>query len=449
MTAIAVVFVLLATGAVALGISTAPRSTAAVVAPTSEPTADAARTQPEGLAPVSRLRTCMVATAAADPLLGTLAATVMNATTGEILFDRDGAAPVSPASAQQLLTAAAAITSLGPDTTFTTRVIDGTTAGSIVLVGGGDPTLSTTAASVYDGAPLISDLATAAMAKYVTAHPGVPITRIELDASLWDAADNWDPSWPASERTEGYLPYITALMIDGDRADPTQLISARSDDPIARAGAAFASAAGLSGITFTRGKATGTTVLAEVSSQPVRTLVSQMLADSDNAIAEMLARATSLKQNLGGTSGSLEQALSTPLATLGMPGVDGLGITDGSGESANNAVPPLFLAQLMVKINSGEQGLGVVLDALPRGGTSGDLVDRFSGENAAAGESVRAKTGWIFRERSLAGVVTAADGTDLTFAFYALGEAITFDSQQALDTLTAAVYSCGDNLSNN
>jgi serine-type D-Ala-D-Ala carboxypeptidase/endopeptidase (penicillin-binding protein 4) len=448
-TALAIVFVVLSTGAVYLGTSLAQRPTAAVAIPTSEPTADAARLIPEGLPPASRLRTCTVGAAAADPLLGNLAASVINVKTGETLFDRGGASPQSPAGALQLVTAAAAITTLGPQATLSTKVLDGTTPGSIVLVGGGDPTLSTTRDSVYVGAPLMSDLATAAMAKYAIAHPGVPVTSIVLDASLWDSEDKWDSSWPTSERTEGYLPFITALMVDGDRADATQLISARGDDPITRAGQAFATAAGLTGVTFSRAPATSTTVLATVTSQPVSKLISQMLMNSDNALAEMLARAISLKQGGGGTSASLQKVIPGALATLGVTGADALIVKDGSGESANNGVPPLFLAQLMVKVSADEKGLGVVLDGLPAGGVSGDLADRFTGDNAVAGEAVRAKSGWIFRERSLAGVLTAADGTLLSFAFYGLGEAITYDTREALDALTTAVHACGNNLSNN
>ena len=45
--------------------------------------------------------------------------------------------------------------------------------------------------------------------------------------------------------------------------------------------------------------------------------------------------------------------------------------------------------------------------------------------------------------------MTTADGAALAFAFYGLGDAITFDTRESLDTLVAAVHSCGNNLSNN
>ena len=49
----------------------------------------------------------------------------------------------------------------------------------------------------------------------------------------------------------------------------------------------------------------------------------------------------------------------------------------------------------------------------------------------------------ILRHRT----IDAADGTKLTFAFYAIGP-VRDDARAALDTLTTAVYACGDNLAN-
>ena len=46
-----------------------------------------------------------------------------------------------------------------------------------------------------------------------------------------------------------------------------------------------------------------------------------------------------------------------------------------------------------------------------------------------------------------AGIIDAADGSVLTFAFFALDD-VADSSKQALDTITAAAYRCGNNLSN-
>ncbi|HEY9499610.1 MAG TPA: D-alanyl-D-alanine carboxypeptidase, partial [Terrimesophilobacter sp.] len=76
------------------------------------------------------------------------------------------------------------------------------------------------------------------------------------------------------------------------------------------------------------------------------------------------------------------------------------------------------------------------------------LASRFSGSNSVARGAVIAKTGWIKTSRTLAGIVHAADGTPLAFAFYALGP-VRADATIALDTVTTGVYRCGNNLSNN
>ena len=444
--ALGVVFLLLATGALFAGIASGSGRAATV--PLASESAAPPRTQPSAVPASTHLRTCSIASAAALPDLGTLAASVVNANTGEVLFDRAGTTPAPTGSVLKLLTAAAAIKVLGANAQFTTRVVDGSSEGSIVLVGGGDPTLATTSDSFYEGAPLISDLAETAVAAYTAKHPGKPITQIVLDSTLWNPTDNWDPSWPDSERAEGYLAYVTALQVDGDRADPTQSESPRGDDPIGRAGQAFADAAGLDDVSFSRGTAIGTTVLAEVKSQPLSTLIGQMLLTSDNTLAESIARLTSKGAGMDGSSGSVGQIVPLTMKELGLD-TTGLVIRDGSGESADNAVAPVFVSRLLIKIRANEADLGQIYSGMPVGGQTGDLDDRFTGANEVAAGKVVAKPGWIDNERSVAGIINSADGTPLAFAFYGLGEAISFDTREALDTLTTAAYTCGDNLSNN
>lgn len=445
--ALAVAFLLLGTAAVFAGVA-AGSSGAGV--PEASQSAAPPRPQPSAFPLASRLRTCSVTGAAANPALGSLAGSVVNANTGEVLLDRGGTTPQRTASVLKVLTAAAAVLVLGPDAQLSTRVIDGSSPGTIVLVGGGDPTLATTSNSYYQGAPLIADLAEAAIDRYEQLHPGVPITSIVLDATMWSTGDAWDPNWPASERTQGYQAYVTALMVDGDRADPTEAVSPRSTDPVTRAGQAFAAAADLEDVSFSTGSAVGSTVLAEVKSQPVRVLLDQMLKDSDNTLAENLARVVSKTAGLSGAAASLQQAITGALNRTELPATTGSVIKDGSGLSDANAVSPQYVAELMVAIRANALGLKVVYDTLPVAGQSGDLADRFTGANAVAAGRVVAKPGWIDSQRSLAGIMDAADGTPLAFAFYAINtDGIPYEARAALDDLTTAVFNCGDNLSNN
>lgn len=453
--AAAVVFVLLGTGSVFAGVaagSSASASPNKAVGPSStpKPTTPPPRPVPAALADPTHLRTCSIAAKATDPNLLTFQGSVINATTGEVLFDRNGATPSRTASVLKTLTSAAALAVLGPDYQLSTKVVTGAEPGSIVLVGGGDPTLSAGGGSVYKGAPTVVDLANQAKAAWATLHKddGVEITSVVLDSTMWDPADNWDPSWERSEQTQGYQPEVTALMVDGSRANPRAQDSPRSNDPIGDAGKAFVSALGINGVSVSTGAApAGTTPLGEVKSQPVKTLIGQMLPVSDNTLGEMLARVTSKVAGDNGSSASLAKVIPNALVSYGLKPT-GVVIRDGSGLSNNNAVPATFVAQLMAKVAGGGQNLNIILDALPVAGKTGTLASRFTGANAVARGAVSAKTGWIKTEYALAGVIHASDGTLLSFAFYALG-AINSRTQPALDTITAGAFSCGNNLSNN
>jgi D-alanyl-D-alanine carboxypeptidase/D-alanyl-D-alanine-endopeptidase (penicillin-binding protein 4) len=456
--ALGVVFVLLGTGAVFAGVAVA---SAPVAAPTTAPTTAPPRPTPSAVPTASRLRTCSVAGAATDPRLMTLTGSVLRADTGEVLWDHGASTGVPTASTMKLLIAAAAVAVLTPDYQIATDVVDGSTAGTIVLVGHGDPTLSALPAgqeSVYAGAPKLSDLASQVVAAYATRHPGVPISQVVLDASYWDPADNWEPSVKQSERTQGYQSLTTALQVDGDRANPKAETSPRSTDPIGNAGAAFVAAlknadpGGVvdNSVATSNGSAvSGAAPLGEVKSQPVRTLISQMLLPSDNTLGEMLARIVSKVSGFDGTFASLQQAIPGALnAGFKIPAA-GLTIVDGSGESANNKIPPATMTSLLRLIQAGTLNLDVVRAAMPVAGKTGTLASRFSGANAVVRGNVTAKTGWIDTEYALAGFMTAADGTVLVFAFDAIGQGIKSSAKAALDTLTVAAYTCGDNLSNN
>ena len=133
------------------------------------------RPQPSASPIAAKLRTCSVQKLAEDPRLMELAGAVVRADTGEQLYGFHSASAQRTGSVLKVLTASAAIAVLGADFQITTRVVDGSTAGSIVLVGSGDATLSAMPAgteSVYAGAPKLSSLAASVISKYSAAHPG-------------------------------------------------------------------------------------------------------------------------------------------------------------------------------------------------------------------------------------------------------------------------------------
>lgn len=450
----AVVFALLGTGAVIAGTATGPSNPAALLPGTPTPSAmPRPRPAPAKATTASHLRTCSVAALATDPRLANFQAQVLNATTGEVLFDRGGTTPSRTASVFKLLTSAAALNVLGPDYRATTTVVKGARPGSVVLVGGGDLTLSRTPSgteSVYPGAPHLDDLARQTLAAWQAdpANAGTKITSLVLDSSMF-ADPGWEPGWARTELAGGYMPEITALQVDGDRNNPAQNTSPRSEDPIGRAGTAFADVLG-GNVAITRGTAAaGAVKLASVQSAPVSTLIKQALIVSDNALAEMLARLVAVKSGAGNTFAAEPKAILGGLADYGID-TGGIVALDGSGLNPGNAVPPAYLTKLLVKINAREGGLGVIFDGLPVAGKTGSLSysDRFAGPNSVADGAVFAKTGWIDTGYTLAGIIHSADGTPLTFAVYALGD-VRDNAKQAIDTITAGFFRCGDNLANN
>ncbi|WP_241976461.1 MULTISPECIES: D-alanyl-D-alanine carboxypeptidase [unclassified Cryobacterium] len=455
------VALLLGAGAVLIGASTrapdaaatasiaAANTGASVNVPAAEPVSE--RPVPATASDARNLRTCSVSALAADPRLAEFQAQVVNASTGEVLFDRGGDTSSRTASVLKVLTSAAALEVLGPDYRATTTVVTGSTPGSVVLVGGGDLTLTrlpTGTESVYPGAAHVDELARQTLAAWQANPENPPITSLVLDASFF-GGPGWEPSWDELERNAGSMPDVTALQVDGDRDDPSRQSSSRSSDPVGRAGAAFAAALG-GGVSVSVGTApAGAEQLAAARSQPVSVLIGQSLIVSDNTLAEMLARLVAVESGAGNTFGALQESVVTALDAYGID-TTGIIIRDGSGLSDDNAVPPSYLTRLFVKINARDGDLGVIFDGLPiAGGPTGSLSysDRFTGDNAVADGSVFAKTGWIDTGYTLSGIIRAADGTPLTFAVYALGD-VSDNAKQALDTITAGFFRCGDNLSN-
>jgi D-alanyl-D-alanine carboxypeptidase/D-alanyl-D-alanine-endopeptidase (penicillin-binding protein 4) len=446
-TALVLTFLLLVAGAAGLGYAAGQEAGAEVAAPD-----DPARAVPAIAPNAVPLRTCSVQAAATAAALGTLHGQVARADNGEVLFSRLPDDVLQPGTSAAVITASAAAAKLGADFQITTTVVDSPTAGSIVLVGRGDATLSALPegqTSVYAGAPTVAALAAATLTAYEAAHPGVPITEVVLDASYWDKADRWNSTWSRELQTGGQLSEVTALQVDGDRVDPTQETSPRSTDPIGRAGDAFVEALGLdpAQITVREGNAeAGAAVLGEVNSQPLSTLIEQMLRQNDGTLAEMLARVVSVESEFSGSAASLQQAIPQALQALGMT-TDELTVRDGSGYSRDNSVSAAFMANLMGAVASNET-LATVVSSLSVSGESGTLAERFTGDSAPAAGAIAGVTGSLDGSRSLAGVITAADGTVLNFSLIAVGGGVADDAQAALDSVAGSIYGCGNNLSN-
>lgn len=377
----------------------------------------------------------------ADHRLGSrVSATVVDAETGQVLLDRGAAEPVTPASTAKLATSVALLSVTEPDQRLTTRLVAGSRPGDVVLVGGGDPTLSAAPAgkpTAYEGAARVSTLA--ALAKQAGLGP---VSRVVVDSSLF-SGPTMAPTWNPADVRGGYVAPITAAMVDAGRQDG---LRARSTAPDLAAGRALAVALGVAKAAVVRGRApVGATTLAAVSSQPIPRLVEQMLLASDNVLAEALARQVAIAEGGPASFAGAVDATREVLGRLGMPAGDKL--LDGSGLSAQDRVTPALLAALLRAAADPDQpGLHALVPGLPVSGYLGTLDDRYrTGPAALAAGEVRAKTGTLDGVSSLAGLVRGADGRLLVFAVVAdrVPAGGTLPAEAALDEVAAALTTCG------
>ena len=376
-----------------------------------------------------------------DPALGPLrTASVMDATTGEQLFGSGEGKAAIPASTIKIATAVAALDALGADHRLETRVVAGPKPGEIVLVGGGDPTLTAEKAKGAHGPASLQELAD--RTAKVLERQGLEKIRLDYDVSRY--------SGPARHRigpNENIAP-VSPLMVDEGRLDDsTQGPAPRSGDPARDAARAFGELLEKRGLEVEdepgrRSADDDAARIAAVRSQPLSALVERMITSSDNDIAEALARQTATAAGDPASFDGAEKAVRARLKQLDLP-VGGAHFKDGSGLDRRDKVSAGLLARLLLRAADPDRAeLRPALTGLPVAGFSGTLRSRY--EKADAGKGmVRAKTGTLTGVNTLAGTVVDADGRLLVFAFMTNGTSNPGAAQAALDRLAAAVANCG------
>src|SRR3954452_7929442 len=313
---------------------------------------------------------------ASSPALGgALAALVVDATPGHPLFVRRPGARLPPASTTKLLTAIAALRTLGPATTLTTKVVR--SGRTVYLVGGGDVTLAASARNVYPAPATLAELA----ARTAAAGGGTPL-RLRYDDTLWQGpatAAGWSPGYVSG----GNVAPVSALEVDEGRL--TGFTSAhpqpRQADPARAAALAFRAALTAAGVRVTgtvgRARAPEASAIASVSSPPVSALVQRMLTASDKHLAEALARGTALRQGQPATFAGGARAVTSALAQAGVPTAS-TKLVDGSGLSTLDRLTPRVLVAAL-RLVATRPELRPIAAGLPVAGFTGTLADRYRG----------------------------------------------------------------------
>jgi serine-type D-Ala-D-Ala carboxypeptidase/endopeptidase (penicillin-binding protein 4) len=337
---------------------------------------------------------------------------------GDVVLAREPDRALIPASNMKLLVALGALERLGADTTLRTavraRVAGGIVGGDLWLVGGGDPLLATKAYA--DSLPRqpqphtsIEELAQRVRAAGVTEVRG----RVLGDESRYDT-ERYAPEWKPQYRRDNEVGPQSALTVNDGFAVLRPRRQA-AEAPAVAAAATFTAALQAAGVVVAgapgSGRAPdGTPEIAAIESLPVRSLVAQMLVESDNLTAELLVKELAAHPGEVGTTDGGLAVVRSVLAALGLP-LEGFEARDGSGLAREDRVTCRMLHAALADPAREE----TFEDALAVANRTGTLAPpRFAG-NPAAGR-LRAKTGSLDGVSALSGYVDARDGT-LAFSF--------------------------------
>lgn len=397
---------------------------------------------------------------------------VVIAQDGSVLYDDGGSRAVTPASAQKLIVADAAISDLGPQFRFDTLLAasqpaqNGAIDGNLWLEGSGDPTLRSN--DLRAGIAILRKAGIAAVRGSVT-----------VDGSAV-AGEEINPLWNADDSNEDFMAATSGISVDEDTVEfhvigtssgqtaQIRLYPRSSDvhyygavqtgggDDVIIAGTETPNEFRLSGdipagveekyylpvhgvdryagsvltallkdngVAVSQPPQTGTVpldaqILWEHRSPPLAQILKHMLVHSDNHFAEQLMRA------VGGQNGDTaddHHGLSAERAVLAAQDIPmpGLHIVDGSGLAHANRVAGITLARILAYYDAQPHG-NVLYPLLPRGGKDGTLkMYQFT----SAQGRVRAKSGHVDGVASLAGYVDTRKHGRLVFAFLINGSA--------------------------
>ena len=389
-----------------------------------------------------------------------VSAVVADPATGKVLWSQHPDQLSTPASTTKLVTSAAALAALGPGATFTTKVVRGATQNSVILVGGGDPTLAVHPypAGQYPRPATLASLATTT-ARMLKAQ-GHRTVSLGYDDSRY-TGPGLAPGWPAAYVSTGNVTPISALEVDQGRLttsgapqddDEPYNLRARTSDPAGMAAAAFAALLTADGIHVTGSPVAqkaqpNAGILASTNSPPLSAIVQQMLEESNNVIAENLARQVALASSQPASYSGAADAVAKELSELGIS-TSGPHLVDGSGLSPQDAIAPATLVKTL-RLATTNPRIRPLLAGLPVAGFSGTLSagqSVFAGIGGPALGSVRAKTGNLSTVTALAGLATDRAGRTLAFAFMAdkiPAAGMLRTAANAINDAAAALANCG------
>ena len=321
------------------------------------------------------------------------AALAVDLRTGAVVYSRNAALALVPASNQKLPVAYAALAQLGPGYRFHTEIVaSGTLVGDVWhgdlwLRGYGDPTL---------GPDDLAELATDVASWGIRRVDGAVIA----DESWFDAlrvGPGWKPRFYIQES-----PPLSALVVDRGRYR-----GRTSANPALAAASLLRQALGSAGVTVAERTRSGVLnltglPLARDVSDPLADIVRFMGRESDNYTAEMLVKQLGAVYAGHGSTAAGVRVVRDALAAAGIP-LAGVRLADGSGLSSLDRLTATAVVTLLEAGLAETDLRGAFLQSLAVAGVDGTLADRL--RSSPARGQVIAKTGTTRTASALSGFV--------------------------------------------
>lgn len=305
---------------------------------------------------------------AVEPELSNPSVSLIDVSTGEIVFESNAFSQRKPASTMKILAAAATLKHLKPDQVFTTRVSLGTVPDSIVIDGEFDPWISMDhQVATKMKRTSFPRIAFNSLSK-VKESSGGSIKKLKVYYNGIYA--NEVASFKAFYKKRG----VTAAFIKVSDEKATSLVSEE--------------------------------ILTSESPQVIK-MLDWFLLWSDNQLSERMAKIAAKYAGNEFNDEGVAVTFAEILISFGINPAQ-IVVIDASGLSRQNKITAHVLAQLLYKIHS-DPVLSRLIESLPVGGESGTLRNRYIETAPDAVGLVKAKTGTLTGTVSLAGYVQSGD----------------------------------------
>ena len=331
---------------------------------------------------------------AASPALSNPSVSLIDVSTGKVVFESNANSPRKPASLMKLLSASATLRYLDPSKTFATSLALGPTLESVVIDGEYDPWISMNSKEAIKMRRTSFYALASKSLSVIAQRSGEPVKKLQVyynDLYSKDVAN-----FKAYYKKRGVIATIVSV----------------SDS---------------------KAKSLATEQIFYSTSPTVKEIMNWFLEWSDNIVSERMARLASRAAGNQFNEQGVAKTFDKVLRELGID-PSKIIIKDASGLSKQNKLTANILSQLLYKIHS-DPLFSQLIDGLPVSGKTGTLSKRYIESAPQAVGLVKAKTGTLSGTVSLAGYVQSGDRE---YAFTIIADNIkrtNYASEQARKTL--------------